>query len=82
MPRYHCDKCGRDVELPQGSYTCKVCGSNQPMRPVQVKHQWLIDIGSFYVEAYTREEAEQQAMQNIRSGDVNIDQIIDEGPVE
>jgi len=26
MPIYECSKCGRQVELPEGTYYCKVCG--------------------------------------------------------
>lgn len=31
--RYRCENCGRTVDLPEGNYTCKVCGS--PLRSVE-----------------------------------------------
>ncbi len=32
MPIYQCPKCGRQVELPEGNYYCKVCGPRAIMR--------------------------------------------------
>ncbi|RLI40289.1 hypothetical protein DRO59_09610, partial [Candidatus Bathyarchaeota archaeon] len=31
MPLYRCPKCGRTVELPEGEYYCKYCGSDAVM---------------------------------------------------
>ena len=37
MLTYGCPKCGRTVELPEGSYTCRVCGPSVLMVPMEAK---------------------------------------------
>mgnify|MGYP001626409369 FL=1 len=37
MPIYQCPKCGRQVELPDGNYYCRVCGRNAIMVEVKTK---------------------------------------------
>ena len=34
MPLYRCPKCGRTVELPEGTYYCEVCGPETIMQKV------------------------------------------------
>ena len=36
LPLYKCPKCGRQVELSEGNYYCKVCGSSAKMVKVSV----------------------------------------------
>ena len=45
-------------------------------------HTYCVDLGSFFVEAKDEEDACNQAVERIKEGDVEIDQIIDEGEVE
>jgi hypothetical protein len=49
--------------------------------PKPKKHQWCVDLQSFTVEAYTKEEAQAKAVQMLANGEetVHIDQVIDEG---
>jgi hypothetical protein len=48
---------------------------------MKMTHEWLVDLGSFFVYADTKDEAEKEALKLIDKGDVVIDQIIDEGEI-
>ena len=37
MPIYECPKCGRTVELPEGTYYCKECGPSAIMQKIEEK---------------------------------------------
>jgi len=39
MPLYRCPKCGRTVELPEGTYYCKECGPEYEMVPVSLLNE-------------------------------------------
>jgi DNA-directed RNA polymerase subunit RPC12/RpoP len=41
MPFYRCPRCGRQVELPEGNYYCKVCGLEARMVKVDVSSNHL-----------------------------------------
>jgi hypothetical protein len=45
-------------------------------------HEWLVDLGSFYVFADDEDGATREALRFITTGDVEIDRIIDEGEIE
>jgi DNA-directed RNA polymerase subunit RPC12/RpoP len=40
MPIYKCPKCGRVVELPEGSYYCKFCGPSVLMVVAPAENVW------------------------------------------
>jgi len=56
----------------------KLTNPNQAVAAVveeREKPSWTVDLGSFYVNADTEQEAIQEAMKVIESGQVEVDQV-------
>ena len=43
LPIYQCPKCGRRVELPEGTYYCKICGPEYILVPVEPEEEESIE---------------------------------------
>ena len=67
MPLYICPKCGRTVELPEGTYYCKECGPSARMvevvvsdkiQKILVSHDWVwVKIDGKWFETELRHDA-------------------------